>query len=555
MSATSISVPAGRPASRAPSPFPADLSHSPLLGIVGVLLGAAIVTFTGRLLTLGLADLKGNVGIGFDEGAWISSAFNVALMFIGPFSVYLGGLLGPRRVLLAGASLFIAICAFLPMVHSYGLLVFLLAFAGLTSGTFYPLTLTFALRNIPLRYLALVLALYVFCIEGAVNLAPSLYGFFRNHVSWKWMFWLPAIATPVMMTCIYFGIPPSPKPKSNKKPPSFAGFFYLSAGFSLLFAALDQGQRLDWWRSGLFTALVAGSVFFLLCALLRRVRGPNPLVDLPYLRNWNTILLALALFMFRFVLLGTIVIIPQSLSLRGLDPEQFGPAVLWTAVFELTVAFIGALLLYKGIASHLLMAIGFTAVAFACLLNSNFTSAWAAENYFRSELLMAVGQSFAMLGLVASLILQAAFSGALEAPQRTLTFSAFLHSVRLLGGQAGAVLMGHFIADREKLHSNLLGLHVQSGNWVTDGSLHGLAAGLARRSSGVLAATGRALDVVESKLRLQAYSLTFIDAFHLVAWACVAMLLVTVVLRTSPMNFRQLPALQEGSNSPQESRP
>ena len=185
MSATSISVPAGRPASRAPSPFPADLSHSPLLGIVGVLLGAAIVTFTGRLLTLGLADLKGNVGIGFDEGAWISSAFNVALMFIGPFSVYLGGLLGPRRVLLAGASLFTAICAFLPMVHSYGLLVFLLAFAGLTSGTFYPLTLTFALRNIPLRYLALVLALYVFCIEGAVNLAPSLYGFFRNHVSWK----------------------------------------------------------------------------------------------------------------------------------------------------------------------------------------------------------------------------------------------------------------------------------------------------------------------------------------------------------------------------------
>jgi hypothetical protein len=78
-----------------------------------------------------------------------------------------------------------------------GLLVFLFTFAGLTSGTFYPLTLTFALRNIPLRYLALVLALYVFCIEGAVNFAPSLYGFFRNHVSWKWMFWLPAIADDV----------------------------------------------------------------------------------------------------------------------------------------------------------------------------------------------------------------------------------------------------------------------------------------------------------------------------------------------------------------------
>lgn len=555
MSTASISAPAAKPAPGSALPFPADLSHSPLLGILGVLLGATIVTITGRLLSLGLADLKGNVGIGFDEGAWISSAFNIALMFIGPFSVYLGGLLGPRRVLLICASLFTLVCALLPLVHSYSLLVFLLVIGGLTSGPFYPLTLAFALRNIPLRYLPLVLALYVTCIEGAVNFAPSLYGVFRDHISWEWMFWFPAVVTPVMIGCIYFGIPQSPKPQSKKEPPSFAGFFYLSAGCALLYAALDQGQMLDWWRSGLFTAMFAGALFFLLCALLQRLRRPNFLIDLPYLRNWNTVLLAFGLFMFRFVLLGTVIIVPLSLSVRGLDAEQYASAVLWTAIFELALAFIGALLLYRGINSHLLMAIGFTAIAFACLINSKFTSVWGPENYFGSELLMAVGQSFAMLGLVSSLILQAAFSGGLDAPQRALTFSAFLHTVRLLGGQAGAVWMGHFIADQEKLHSNVLGLHVQSGNWLTDNTVHGLAAGLAGRSSGVFAATGRALDVIGSKLRLQAYSLTFIDAFQLVAWACVVMLLLTAVLRKSPLSFRQLPSLQRGSISPQENRP
>jgi len=451
------------------------------------------------------------------------------------------------------ASVFTVVCAFAPLVHSYGLLIVLLAIAGLTSGPFYPLTLAFALRNIPLRYLALVLALYAFFIEGAVNFAPSIYGFFRNHLSWEWMFWLPAIATPVMMTCIYFGIPKSPRPQSKKEPPSFAGFLYLSAGCALLFAALDQGQRLDWWRSGLFNGLVAGSVLFLLSALFERLRRPNFLIELPYLRNWNTILLAFALFSFRFVLLGTVMIIPMSVSVRGLDAEQYGPAVFWTAVLEFTLAFVGALLLYRGIDSRLLMAIGFAAIAFACLINSDFTSAWAPQNYYPTELLMGVGQSFALLGLVSSIILQATFSGALEAPQRALTLSAFFHTVRLLGGQAGVALMGHFIADREKLHSNLLGLHVQSGNWLTVGSLHGLAAGLAGRSNGVAAASGRALDIINSKLRLQAYSLTFIDGFHLLIWACVAMLLVTAVLRRSPMNFRQLPSLQEGS--PQEDRP
>jgi hypothetical protein len=61
MSATSIPVPAVRPASSAPSPFSPYLSESLLLG---VLLGAAIVTITGRLLKLGLADLRGNDGVG-----------------------------------------------------------------------------------------------------------------------------------------------------------------------------------------------------------------------------------------------------------------------------------------------------------------------------------------------------------------------------------------------------------------------------------------------------------------------------------------------------------
>jgi len=122
--------------------MPSELSKKPLVGILGVVLGAGIVTLTGRMITLGLADLKGSVGIGFDEGAWIGSAFNVALMFIGPFTVYVGGLLGARRVLLAAASCFTVICVLLPLVHNYELLITALVLAGLTSGTFYPLTLT-----------------------------------------------------------------------------------------------------------------------------------------------------------------------------------------------------------------------------------------------------------------------------------------------------------------------------------------------------------------------------------------------------------------------------
>src|SRR5262245_49322614 len=131
---------------------PSEGSTRPLLGILGVITGAGLVTLTGRMLSLGLAELKGHVGISYVDGAWFDTAFYAALMFIGSFTVYLGGLLGPRLVLLFAAGLFTATCAFLPLIHSYGLLVAALIVAGLTSGTFYPLTLTFALRNIPLRF-------------------------------------------------------------------------------------------------------------------------------------------------------------------------------------------------------------------------------------------------------------------------------------------------------------------------------------------------------------------------------------------------------------------
>jgi MFS transporter, DHA2 family, multidrug resistance protein len=525
--------------------MPGQLSKSPLLGILGVIMGAGIVTLTGRMITLGLADLKGHVGIGFDDGAWLSSAYNVALMFIGPFTVYLGALFGPRRILFAAATTFSLVCAFLPLIHNYILLIVALVLAGLTSGTFYPLTLTFALRNIPLRFLPFTIALYATFVDGAVNIAPTLYGFYREHLSWEWMFWNSAIVTALMMACIYFGIPANPAPPKSSEAPSFAGFLYASAGFAMLFAAIDQGERLDWWRSGLFTSLLVGGSFFLLCGLARRFLGPNPLVDLPYLTHWNTLLLGLGLIVFRFNLLSTIILIPQSLAIHGFEPNQIGPAIIWSAIPLLPLAFAAGFFLLENVDCRLILAAGFVCMAFGACLNAELTSTWSASNYYRTELLLGVGQSFAFIGLVAAIILQGIFSGGLSKPQRILTFSAYFHTLRLFGGQIGAVFMGHFVAQQEKLHSNLLGLHVQHGNWIADGTIRGLALGLFSKSSNLDAATGRAIGVVSGKLRLESYTLAFIDGFHLLAWSCVVALLLIALLRKSPLGYGDLSTLQQ----------
>ena len=155
-----------------------------------------------------------------------------------------------------------------------------------------------------------------------------------------------------------------------------------------------------------------------------------------------------------------------------------------------------------------------------------------------------MGQALAFVGLVATILLQGLFSGGLAKPQRILTFSSFFHTVRLFGGQIGAVVMGHFIAEREKLHSNLLGLHVQRGEWITDANLRGLTAAMAGKSSGVGAAAGRAAGIVGGRLRLEAYALTFGDAFLLITAGCVIALLLIAMLKVEPMDYGELSQVQ-----------
>src|SRR5580698_539758 len=534
--------------------IPSEVSTRPLLGILGVVTGAGLVTLAGRMLSLGMADLKGHVGISFDDGAWLDSAYNASLMFIGPFTVYLGGLLGPRRILLFAAGLFAVTSLYLPLIHSYHLLVAALIVAGLTSGTFYPLTLTFALRNIPLRYLPFTIALYATFVDGAVNIAPSLYGWYRDHLSWQWMFWNSAAIAPLMMVCIYLGIPPAPPRKEGSTAPSFAGFFYLSAGLALIFAALQQGQRLDWWRSGVFNAWFWSGSFFLLCALVRRLRAPNPLVALSYLGKWNTVLLGGLLFWFRFTLCTTIILIPQSLAIRGFEADQIGPAIIWSALPLLPIAFIAAFLLSRKADPRLLFATGLACTAFAGWLCSQYTTAWASENFYRTELLVGVGQAFAFIGLVGCIVLQAIFTGGLAKAEWALSFSAFFHVIRLFGGTAGAIYMGHFIAVRERLHSNLLGLHVASGNWITDQNIRALTAGLYAKTAGVSTAGVRAIDLIAARLRLQAYSLSLNDGFLLISWSCACALVLVALLRKSPFDYGDLIVMQQIPTSGKESK-
>src|SRR6202021_1559530 len=127
--------------------LPSPPTAIPWLGVAAVLMGTFISTLNGRLSTFGLADIRGAVGAGFDEGAWITTAQTVAQMLITPTAIWLAAAFGPRRVVIGASITFAVLPLFPPCSPTLPILLTMQSFSGLASGFFIPLTLSFILLN------------------------------------------------------------------------------------------------------------------------------------------------------------------------------------------------------------------------------------------------------------------------------------------------------------------------------------------------------------------------------------------------------------------------
>jgi DHA2 family multidrug resistance protein len=136
------------------------VSHRPIVAVGAVLLGAFLANFDSRLFTIGLPDLKGALGLSFDEGAWLSTATTASQIMIAPAVAWLATAFGLRRVLGIPSLFYALVSLLIPLVRDYNVLLVLNIIHGLLLGTFVPATLMIILRNLPTRWWLPAIALY-----------------------------------------------------------------------------------------------------------------------------------------------------------------------------------------------------------------------------------------------------------------------------------------------------------------------------------------------------------------------------------------------------------
>jgi len=322
--------------------------------------------------------------------------------------------------------------------------------------------------------------------------------------------------------------------------PSWRGFLYASLGVALLYGALDQGLHLDWWRSGTFVGMVAAGLFLIGAAMVRHFYLPHPLIDFPFIGRWNTMFLGVVLFFFRFLLLGSVLVLPAYLAaIRGDTSEQIGPVLLWLAIPQLLAGLLAVYLLGR-IDARVILATGVTLIAIGCVMDAGLTSDWAGSNFYTSQLVLATGEGFAFNGLVGSIILDVMNSGIMTRPIQLLSFAGFFQTVRLLGGELGSSFMQYYLQTREQLHSNLLGLYVQTGAAPTLDRAQDLAAAMFPQAPAFDVALGRAGELLGLTVRKQAYTLAITDCFWVIAFSALICLLAVASVRSLDIQYKHV---------------
>jgi MFS transporter, DHA2 family, multidrug resistance protein len=508
------------------APFHPRLSAEtlrPYIGILGVLLGSIMATLGSRVTSFGIADLRGGLHLGFDEGAWMTTSFGVGQMMIGVSCPYLGAIFGARRVLLWGIALFFIASLLGPF--SPNLQAFLTAqfLAGVGSGTFIPLTISFIARSLPPRLVIYGIAAYAMNSELSQNVGASLEGWYSDHWSWRWIDWQYCVALPLMFVCILYGVPREKTNRAVLSDLDWPGLAYAGLGFCLLYAGLDQGNRLDWTGSGLVDGLLISGALVTTAFVMRELVAAKPFLNVRVMARRSLLLLLLLLAGFRFIILSTAYIIPTYLqTVQNFRELQVGSVLLWIALPQLIIVLpLGALL--QRVDGRWVLGFGATLIGIACLMGTDLTSAWATDDFLQSQILQALGQSFALTALIVLNV------GAIN-PVDALTIGALLQTSRLFGGEIGTAFMQTFVRMREQIHSNLIGVHVDSLGGLTADRLALYRNAVAAHGADLAAATGRATSLLSTAVARQAAVLSFIDGFLAAALGAYICLLLVALL-------------------------
>jgi EmrB/QacA subfamily drug resistance transporter len=271
--------------------------------LLGMLLAALDQTIVATTLPTVVADLGGG-----GHQSWVVTSYLLASTIVTAIVGKLGDLFGRKLVFQAAVLFFIAGSVLCGLAQSMTMLVASRALQGVGGGALMVTAMALIGEVIPLRdrgrYQGALGA--VFGVTTVIG--PLLGGFFTDHLTWRWAFW---INIPVGLVVFVVAAAAIPSLADRSKPViDYAGIVFVGIGASGLTLATSWGGTTYPWTSPEIIGLFAGSVAALMIFVWVEIRTREPILPIRLFGSSVFTVCCVLSFVVGFAMLGALTFLP-----------------------------------------------------------------------------------------------------------------------------------------------------------------------------------------------------------------------------------------------------
>ncbi|HEY1849284.1 MAG TPA: DHA2 family efflux MFS transporter permease subunit [Opitutaceae bacterium] len=489
-------------------------SHNIWLVAIVVSMATFMEVLDTSIANVSLPHIAGGLAASQDESTWVLTSYLVSNAIILPVSGWLSRVIGRKRFYLICVAVFGISSLLCGLAPSLPILVLFRVLQGLGGGGLSPSEQSILADTFPQEKRGQAFALYGVAVVVAPTLGPTLGGLITDNISWRWIFFInvPVCIASLCLASMLLEDPPQvEKEHAEAKKAAgrvdWLGFLLAAIGLGCMQVVLDKGQEDDWFHSNLILAFSVVSAFAILFLIVWELNQDDPIVDLPLMKRSSFAAAMGVMFVTGFILISTTQMLPQYLqAVMGYNATMAGLALTAGGVATLCMMPLAGMLIGKGFSPKYLIMFGLLVETVGCFYYQGFNLEISFWHAAFGRVIQGVGLPFLFVPITTA-------SYADLPPGKSNNASALINTMRNLGGSWGISIAVMIVARRAQFHHERLG----EGVGALSRAFHSTA--------------GVGVRITNSIVTRQASLLSYIDAFHMLAIACLVALPVALVLR------------------------
>jgi EmrB/QacA subfamily drug resistance transporter len=291
-----------------------------------LMLGMFLAALDQTIVSTALPTIVGDLG-GLSHLSWVVTSYLLASTVSTPIYGKLGDMYGRKSVFQAAILIFLAGSILAGLSESMNELIGFRALQGVGAGGLMVGAQAIIADIVPPRERGRYMGLIGSVFAVASIAGPLLGGFFVDHLSWRWVFYvnMPVGALAIAIVALKLHLPV----RRTRHQIDYLGAGLLTGGVGALILLTTWGGNQYAWGSATIAGLGVAGVALLVLLVWRQARAAEPVIPLTLFRSSIFNVSSAMGFTIGMAMFGAIIFIPLYLQLvYGASPTSSGLRLL-----------------------------------------------------------------------------------------------------------------------------------------------------------------------------------------------------------------------------------